>query len=307
MIGGGGPGPGPGSPQSGPLLLADTPSELCLSCHGEVLGTDPLAPPLERGAGNFVFLLEDNLNDSADGLIDPISGDAAGHNINAPSHGIYSDGTYMTSPGGHFPSAQLECTSCHDPHGNTNFRMLWGVGVEPSRPIVFAFPAPDAEGIDFYQEVETDNLHTAYRSGVSDWCGNCHGQYHDEFAGSAFKHPVDHDLESSIATFYNNYNGSTDPFGGNPATAYLATVPYEDQTVTTTTTSGPSPTSRVMCLSCHRAHASSSPRSGRWDFKVDFLDNDGAVSGSWPIPNPFPGDPAQQRLCEKCHADGIPN
>ena len=61
------------------LLRADTPSDVCLSCHadqyGAVMGSDPLAPPAERGAGNFVFLLEDNLNDGHGGATDPIPGD----------------------------------------------------------------------------------------------------------------------------------------------------------------------------------------------------------------------------------------
>jgi hypothetical protein len=185
--------------------------------------------------------------------------------------------------------------------------MLRGVGDEPSQPIVFTFPAPDADGLDISTEVESNNLHTAYRTGVSDWCGNCHGQYHSEGMGYPFEHPVDQYLESSIANYYNLYNGSSDPSGGNLATSFLAAVPFEDVAMTTTTTTGPIATSKVMCLSCHRAHASSAPHSGRWDFNVQYLDNDGAVSGSYSIPNPYPGDPAQEQLCQKCHAGGIPN
>ena len=296
-----------GPTQDNPMLVAETPSDLCLSCHGDVFGRDPLAPPPERGAGNFVFLLEDNLNDSADGLTDPIPGDAAGHNINAPSRGVSADGTYMVSPGGNFPAARMECTSCHDPHGNTNFRFLWGVGTDPSRPTVFTFPAPDADGLDISNEVESNSLHSAYRSGVSDWCGNCHGQYHSGGQGSAFVHPANQNLETTIANYYNLYDGSSDPSGGDPATSYLAAVPFEDPGMTTTTTAGPTASSKIMCLSCHRAHASSAPHAGRWDFNIEYLDNDGAVSGSYPIPNPYPGDPAQRQLCEKCHANGIQN
>ncbi len=103
-----------------PLLKGNNPSDLCLSCHatafGAVLGMDPLAPPPEMGAGNFVFLLEDNLNDGPDGMTNPISGDAAGHNLNAPGYGLSSDPTFVTSPGGTYSSALMSCTSCHDPH-----------------------------------------------------------------------------------------------------------------------------------------------------------------------------------------------
>ena len=55
-----------------------------------------------------------------------------------------------------------------------------------------------------------------------------------------------------------------------------------------------------MCLSCHRAHATSSPAAGRWDFKVALLADDGRASGSYPIPNPY-GGAAQGPLCSKCH------
>ena len=79
-------------------LLADEPSDVCLLCHareaGAVLGLNPLAPPPEKGGGNFVFLLEDNLNDAPDGLLDPIPGDAAIHeNQPQPPQQIDSEGT----------------------------------------------------------------------------------------------------------------------------------------------------------------------------------------------------------------------
>ena len=61
---------------------------------GAVLGLNPLLPPPEKGGGNFVFLLEDNINDAPDGLIDPITGDASGHNLVAPGHGLQADPRY---------------------------------------------------------------------------------------------------------------------------------------------------------------------------------------------------------------------
>ena len=55
-----------------------------------------------------------------------------------------------------------------------------------------------------------------------------------------------------------------------------------------------------MCLTCHRAHASSGPNAGRWDFNITFLSEDGLESGSYPLPDPY-ADPAQRSLCNKCH------
>lgn len=300
---------GPGSPQFGnPLLIGNNPSDLCLGCHatafGSVLGQDPLNPPPEMGAGNFVFLLEDNLNDGADGVANPISGDAAGHNVHAPGYGLSRDPTYATSPGGTYPANRMKCTSCHDPHGNQNYRFLRGPGQHQGSGGSFPNSAPDAEGLSLVAGAPESNAnHIAYRSGMSQWCGNCHGDYlrSTHQVASGFEHPVDDTLDSDIIARYNAYNGTLDPAGGNAAMAYLAAVPFEDAASSTSYQAGPTATSRVFCLSCHRAHASSGPRSGRWDFRIDTLGQDGLVSGSYPLPNPY-GDPGQEPLCAKCHA-----
>lgn len=286
------------------LLIAESPSDVCLLCHAEslgaVLGPDPLAPPYERGPGNFTFLLEDNLNDAEGGAQDPVPGDAAGHNVVAPGHALTQDPRYARAPGGSFPSDQLGCTSCHDPHGNPSYRMLHGMGSIQGGAGTFARPAPSAAGKDFGSGPESRSRHNAYLSGMSDWCGNCHGAYHESGSGSAFQHEVDIGLGAAVSTRYNAYQGDREPTAGLPDTAYLPEVPFEDSGNTTSSTEGPSPRSRIMCLTCHRAHGSSSPSAGRWDFNVSFLVDDGRESGSFRIPDPY-GDPTQGPLCRKCH------
>lgn len=295
--------------QAGPsadegLLIAESASDVCLMCHAEnlgaVLGADPLFPPLERGGGNFVFLLEDNLNDAAGGALNPILGDAAGHNLVAPGHSLSADPRYTLSPGGSFPANQLGCTSCHDPHGNASFRMLNQVGPVMDNVATFANPAPVAVGIDINGPRETANHHTAHSSGMSAWCGNCHGSYHRPGSGSSFEHQILGNLGVTVGQRYNEYNGDADPSGGLQATAYLPEVPFEDTSNTITSTAGTGAQSKIMCLSCHRAHATSSPAAGRWDFNVNLLAEDGVESGSYAIPNPY-GDPSQGPLCDKCH------
>ncbi|MFH1278159.1 MAG: hypothetical protein ABIK65_07250 [Candidatus Eisenbacteria bacterium] len=303
------PGPG-GYPM---LLIADTPTEVCLTCHaggyGNVLGDNLLMPPDEKGAGNFVFLLEDNLNDGPNGATQPIPGQAAGHSVIAPSYGLQQDTDWTYAPGGTFPSSQLGCTSCHDPHGADTFRLLRGVGPLQGGIFDFVNPAPDGIGIDIGPTggAEASNNHSAYRSGFTAWCANCHGDYHAPPGDFGFKHDPDRSFGGASSRRYNEYNGDDDPGGGDVASAYLPLVPFEDTNMTTDNFFGPSMVSRVMCLSCHRAHASSAPRAGRWDFNVDLLDQDGIASGSWPIPNPY--GPNQGQLCAKCHrhhvADGV--
>ena len=65
---------------------------------------------------------------------------------------------------------------------------------------------------------------------------------------------------------------------------------------------GPTGSSRVVCVSCHRAHATSAPDAARWDFSVTFLHEDGEESGSYPIPGGSYEDINQRSLCNKCHS-----
>ncbi len=284
------------------LLTKSSSSDLCLVCHANlvshVFGTNPLNPGRVVGAGDFVFLLEDNLNDAPDGASYPIPGHAAGHSVVVPSRGVGPDPVLTVSPGGSFPASDLGCTSCHDPHGNMNFRMLYGEG-QTAQAGLFTYdnPAPDADGASIYHGYESNGTHTAYHSGVSAWCGNCHGGFHENL--SAFIHATGMELGSDFAEVYNHYNGTDDPFGGAPEAAYLPLVPFDDPANTIHSRSGPSAGSEVMCLTCHRAHASSAPDAGRWDFGVTFLADDGLASGSYPIPNPYGAN--QRSLCNKCH------
>lgn len=293
-------------PNAGQSLLRDTDiTALCLTCHatdfGSVMGTVPLSPPPERGAGNFVFLFEDNINDAPDGALSPIPGHAAGHSVVSTGWGLEPDPLNPTAPGSGYPSDQLTCTSCHDPHGNQAFRILRGNQVENRTGFLFRFPAPKGDGLEVSGGgVETQTSHTAYQSGWSNWCANCHGLYHHGGQASGFEHPVRHGIDRKMRESYNAYNGPADPTGGSFATAYIAEVPFEDDAMTTSTTSGPETASRINCMTCHRAHATSAPDALRWDPNVATLGLDGLASGSYPIPNPY-GDPNQRSLCVKCH------
>ena len=293
----------PDAPNGNAWLLVDaTPSDVCLGCHatglGAVFAVDELNPAPLKGAGNFIFLLEDNINDGHNGGINPILGHAAGHSINAPGHGLSNDPVLTSAPGGTFPSGVLGCSSCHDPHGTEDFRMLYGAGRLAHNFYAFTNPAPTAEGLSIFFGSEANDSHTAYQGGMSAWCGNCHGDFHNN--NTQLVHPSGSTLGATIATTYNLYNGTADITGGAAATAYLAEVPFEDAANTTSSTAGPSASSQVSCITCHRAHATSAPDAGRWDFSVTGLAEDGAESLSYTIPNPY--DSGQRSLCNKCHA-----
>jgi hypothetical protein len=294
----------PGSPGGEERLLRfASGTDLCLSCHasavGEVLGGDPDFPPPERGPGNFTFLYAPNINDAEDGALNPIGGHRAGHSVISAAYGLNQDPDHVTAPGGAFPASNLGCTSCHDPHGNQNFRMLRGVGSVDAGGYLFTYDAPLGEGIDLAGSPESPTNHTAYQSGWSEWCANCHGLYHDH-VGGGFQHPSNRPLDGDARRSYNTYDGPDNPTGGDMATAYLPEVPLESMEMTVDGTMGAFQDSRVTCISCHRAHATSAPMGNRWDPNVEFLDQDGEISGSYPLPNPY-AHPDQRALCVKCH------
>jgi hypothetical protein len=230
-----------------------------------------------------------------------LAGEAAGHSIVSPALGLAADSRWNRAPGGTFPSAALGCTSCHDPHGNAGFRMLHGAGPVQNGTGTFLYPAPVAVGLPTTDPaaVESRTAHSAYISGMTRWCANCHGFYHD--SGTAtFEHPVDDVFDSGERRRYEMYEGDAFPTSGNAASSYLPEVPFESAGATIAGTSGPGSNGRIHCLSCHRAHASSAPAAGRWDFHAYRLAEDGVPSGSWPLPNPY-ADPGQGQLCRKCH------
>jgi hypothetical protein len=300
----------PDSPNGNPWLLVDaTPSDTCLGCHssanssrGVLDGDCNTGHSREKGGGNYIFLSCPDLRESTRGSVIP--GERAGHNLNAPGHGITTDTTLAAAPGGNFPAALMGCTSCHDPHGTASFRLLYGARqVQAFYP--FTNPPPTAVKIS---GPEAANSHTAYNGGMSDWCANCHRDF--EAIGTTHKHRVNVGLGAGIANAYNLYNGSDDLFGGAAATAYWPEVPFEDAdaaTYTTTSTQGPTAASQVMCLTCHRAHATSAESAGRWDFNVTFNEEDGDAWGTFELAQRISNlsTNANRSLCNKCHVQDI--
>jgi hypothetical protein len=117
------------------------------------------------------------------------------------------------------------------------------------------------------------------------------------------------------ATNYNAYVATGD-LSGMQGTAYWEIVPFEDGATDTTgldtgSTMGPNSTANVMCLSCHRAHASAFPNIGKWYFEDTLMLTDshpkltdtGATAAD--VANMYYGRviTAEQRsFCNKCHA-----
>lgn len=173
------------------------------------------------------------------------------------------------------------------------------------------------------------------------WCATCHGAMHST---GNYVHPVDSTMANLLSN-YNNYVSSgilTGVFQANQG-PFLSLAPFAKNTgdytvlaplaaagaTTTTTLAGPSDGDQVMCLSCHRAHASGFPWMLRWQMEGEFITVADTATGTtplWPgIDNGAPPQFARGRtaaeqqtayyerpatvfgvyqrvLCNKCHA-----
>jgi hypothetical protein len=114
------------------LLVGVDQSSACLTCHQNAADTGPssyhistapgsLGPgqaPLQRTPGGDFGWIKKDYTFVVRGTTINEDGDTHGHNIIAGDFGYAVDGTNATAPGGSgFPSNQLACNSCHDPHG----------------------------------------------------------------------------------------------------------------------------------------------------------------------------------------------
>jgi hypothetical protein len=113
------------------LLVGTDPSSTCLSCHMHAGDTGPSSyhiatadadmptgkAPLQRTPGGDFGWLRKSYTMTIRGTTSTEFGQTHGHNIVAADTVFAADTDNPLSPGGRFPSSQLGCTSCHDPHG----------------------------------------------------------------------------------------------------------------------------------------------------------------------------------------------
>lgn len=238
---------------------------------------------------------------------------------------IQASGSYDTSP---------------DPSGNGAvgvYRLLGGKGFVSSLydGAPFAADPPAAVSPENYNRPEDrGETRVAYGKGMSEWCANCHPALLGG-SGGGKAHPAGNNVKFSTAAAanYNAYVASGN-LTGNPSTSYSSMVPFEMGTAdyavlkgtaasTGGQTAGPGASSNVMCLSCHRAHASGWDHAMRWNMKAEFLVYNGQFPGVDDSTVPagisqgrtraetrktFGDRPAtayasyQRSLCNKCHA-----
>ncbi len=220
------------------------------------------------------------------------------------------------------------------------YRLLGGKGYLPKSltgGFAFVNDPPAAVAPDTYNRSEAaTQTRVAYGAGMSEWCINCHpdmqsggmgggGMMGHHIAGSTAK------LGAVKADNYSKYIKTGD-LSGLWATSYLSLVPFEEGTTNYLTLkshaktddsvlTGPDgSTSQVMCLTCHRAHASGWDHITKWNTGTDYVEYNGYYSQEGQAYQPYgqgrteaeatrayydrpEGKFAlnQDALCNKCH------
>ena len=291
-------------------LKGSDPSSTCLRCHavsGAIQSVLSNNGSKITPGGDF-YWLQKTFTWTEGGICYQSAADSHGHNVVALDYGLFQDRRHNTAPGGSYPASSLACTSCHNPHATTmanggagsttsilttygekpfeettngNYRLLGGAGYQGSPQgsgVTFTHGSPIAVAASF-SWTETDSNHPAYGSGMSEWCANCHPAFlNSSTGGVGGKHPAGKGakLNSDIAKNYNSYMKTGD-LNGTQASAYLALVPFEVGISDVAFLDHSSPSgpvfgnANVMCLTCHRAHASAFKNIGRWDFETALI------------------------------------
>lgn len=337
------------------LTKGSDPSSTCLNCHGdEGAGRSSSYHVMSEDghyfhSGGDFFWVQKTYSYIVRGNTVPSNAEDHGHNIVAADYNLAAQAVPAAAPGGTYLSADLGCTSCHDPHGtvfnNTNgpisvsgsyggepepgtiagnYRLLADNGYR-TKGLSYNTPGGVPKALSTNSNV-TDTLHTDYGSNMSAWCANCHGEF-----TMAQKHPVgptdgalsktNNTTGESYAQTYNKYVKTGDSSaGGWPDSTgpYLELVSFErgaGAALDLNSTAGPS-SGNVMCLTCHRAHASAFEYAGRWDFGVVYIAESHPQANDIDVGDIF-GDPQetayygrnivqdygeyQRSFCNKCH------
>lgn len=224
------------------------------------------------------------------------------------------------------------------------YRILAGAGYEPVSTPGYGFvnAPPSAVAPATYnrsEDTQQSQTFVAYGQGMSEWCANCHTAFLQDGYTSGdmgLRHPAGNGskLTAAVVTNYNSYvtsgvftnataNDAYSTLGafevGTNDFAALKARAHQTGAVDRSATTG----NNVMCLSCHRAHASAFESMLRFFYLNEFMTT-GDASGTasydttfGPISQGFSAEqqqrayynrpasmfgPAARSQCNKCHA-----
>jgi predicted CXXCH cytochrome family protein len=270
-----------------PKLLKNTSTQLCLSCHDAK--TD--APDV-RGVNTGTYVrAAGQLNVVGD------STDGTGHTI----------GSTTAPPGGTWTNPGLQCTHCHDKHGNSYYRnLLPNPGAATGKTVTYITGA-GYTGTAAIQQLAVSPMATHYAAsnilyrrtqvaatdfGLSEWCSGCHGDFHG--AGGASNVGGSASGDSGIARWLRHptrdvtlaegvFNRHVD--AGHWFSSLTSRVPVVSPSGTIPGTASASD-NEVFCGSCHKAHGSQNRKGLIFDNETTAAAEDGT---------------SLNQTCQQCH------
>ncbi|MBP1636492.1 MAG: cytochrome [Acidobacteria bacterium] len=214
-----------------------------------------------------------------------------------------------------------------------SYRLLRGLG-DNTQGVTFTGVAIAITPTPYNRTEAATQTRVAYgATGINtwgNWCATCHPDMH---SSGNYVHPVDESLGSDVAANYNMYVKTGD-LTGAAATSFSSLAPFAENTAdiavlqahaqnNNSYLNGPASSDKVMCLSCHRAHASGWPEALRWNMEGEFMTYNSLYPGTDTTPTvpqfargrlgietqaayydrPVTAFASYQRVfCNKCHA-----
>ncbi len=171
------------SAQTTQLLTTNEPG-LCLSCHdGSGANTNVIDGTYFgaglRGGGFSNALMDVALDNSA--VTTPVT---SSHTMNGSLGTLWGNGAINSGAG---PSYFMVCTDCHNPHGESTYRMLRPIPVDSGATVPVAIPdqSPTVYTVSDPNNRYIGEAYGSLSGNISSWCSQCHTRY---LAGSGSGH-----------------------------------------------------------------------------------------------------------------------
>jgi predicted CXXCH cytochrome family protein len=249
--------------------------------------------------GHNIIATDEGLTVDTDNAAAP-GGTFNSNNLSCVScHDMHGKGRYLTT-GTYARTGQAIYTSgsygalptvlSHGSYATGVYRLLRGSEAVDG----VTFPAPPVAVVnstynrsEFYTQTRA-----AYGSGMGPWCGTCHADMHS--TAGILRHPSNQVMSGTVQGQYGSYVKSGD-MTGSASASYLSLVPFEEGLTYSTANintlkshavtndsqlGGPTGAAQVMCLSCHRAHATGFMEMTRWQNEGNLIVADGMYPGS---------------------------
>lgn len=238
------------------LLIAETEYDLCMTCHGTG------ASGANTNVNDGVYMAR---SASTTGLSNTVNSSLIGGGFNkynrlpvTSKHDVSSglviaawgySGTVALTPSRGVRRAitsGLKCSSCHNPHGSTNYRIINNsINTIPITVTV----TDEGAAKDYGKE--------HWLSDMSSVCDGCHSAYHVTIPGAATNATVAQHGGYAHRVDMITSNTSVETTGWSSNGGVTVTLPLASQFITGTNTNN-----LVVCQTCHFPHGGSAAMSG---------------------------------------------